>query len=295
MSKILIFIRTFWKSLTNPSYYKDILSAKFSFSLKYLFSLLLITSLAFGIVTSIRIIKLIPQVPGFIDSTKKFLTEIYPKELKITLKDKKIKTNVKEPYYIDFPQNKNFTGAAFKHFVVIDTKGEVESYPKLESMFLLTSDALVTSSGGRSYETIPLTDFFAKAPDGTSIDQKGYEAILNGSIPYFSKIIPNILKIVVMVMIVVYPVFRAAAGLLVEMTLLLPISFVLFLFAKLAKRSISYAKSYQFSMHGLTIPILLSFLFGFYSFYTWGVLLTWVAFFTFMITVILRFDKNQSL
>src|SRR3989344_9222307 len=96
-SKPKIFAKTFWKSLTNPSYYKDILEAKKSFSFKYLFSLFFVTSLIVGITISVRMLRVVPQTPKFVETVKTFLVETYPKELKLTLKENKITTNVKEP------------------------------------------------------------------------------------------------------------------------------------------------------------------------------------------------------
>src|SRR3989338_6407136 len=59
MSKLKTFFRSLYLSATNPSYYRDLLKTKFSFSLKYFFGLSLLLTLISTIVFSLI---LIPQI-----------------------------------------------------------------------------------------------------------------------------------------------------------------------------------------------------------------------------------------
>lgn len=293
MSKLRIFARTFGRSLTDPAYYKDILSAKFFFSVKYFFALLFLSSLVLGISASIRVIKLIPQTPNFVENAKNFLVNTYPAELKLTLKDKKITSNVKEPYFIDLPSENRNLIQGFEHLIAINTGGGVDDFKKLNSTFVLTADSLIASDAGTGYKVIPLAETFSKFPDGISVDRNVLRLILNEATPYFLNLIPKILKVMAIVLITLYPLVRTVVNLGIQMVFLLPVSLILFVFARLVKRRISYPKTYQFCLHGMTIPVVLSFIFGSFSLYSWGVLVTWLIFFGFMVFVILKIKTSN--
>ena len=104
MNKLKTFYRTFAKSISSPKYYKDILKAKFSFSLKYLILLLFIVNLITTIKIGTFLYKYYPQIGPFIGEVKQTVVDFYPQELVLTVKKQKISTNVKEPYNIDFPE-----------------------------------------------------------------------------------------------------------------------------------------------------------------------------------------------
>jgi hypothetical protein len=293
MRKVKTFARTFWRSLTEPAYYQDILSAKFSFSLKYLFTLLLIISSILAIGVSVRVAKLIPQVPAFLQTGKAFLIETYPQELKLTLKNKKITTNVKEPYFINLADDKKGAIAPLKHLLVIDTKGQVENFKNLESLFLLTGESLVVPGGdGESYKVVSLTETFAKIPDGFSLTKTGLETVLNQTSPYLLKVAPKVLIVISIAIVIIYAPLSAGFSFLIRLILLLPISLILFLGAKIAKRKITFNKTYQLSLQGMTIPVVLSFAFGFSGFYGYAVILSWLAFFVFMTIVLKKLDTT---
>lgn len=292
MRKIKIFWRTFWRSLTDPAYYQDIFTAQFSFSLKYLTALLFLISLSLGVLFSIRILKLIPQTPDFIRNAKNYLIEAYPAELKLTLKDQKISANVKEPFFIDLPADNAglpSSGQGYKHSIAVNTKGGVEDFTKLESMFVLTADSVVVPDGGTGYKVMPLGEIFKKIPDGTSVTKTNIESLLTSAEPYFAQVLPKVLIVLGLAAASLYPVLRTGLTLAWELVILLPLSLILFIVVKVAKHRMSFAKVYQLSMHGLTIPIVAAFVFGSFSFYLWISLAAWLVFFVFLVKVILNY------
>lgn len=292
MNKLKIFFKTFRRSLTEPAYYKDILSAKFSFSVKYLFGLLFFVSFIIGIITSVQILRLIPQAPSFVENAKSFVVKTYPSELVLTLKNKKVVSNVSEPYFIDLPPENKDVITGFDHFIAINTKGSVDDFETLSSMLVVTPDSLVASDTGGGYKVIPLSETFAKIPDGAYIDQTNLKLILEGVSPYLLKLIPNVLYVISIILITLYPLLRAFFSLVTQMIVLLPVALVLFIFAKIVRRQISYAKVYQFCMHGLTITTILSLVFGSFSFYSWGVWIAWLIFYIFIGSVILKLNPK---
>ncbi len=297
MRKVKIFARTFWNSLTKPSYYKDILEAKFSFSLKYLLSLFLLVSLIVGVSLSARILGFVPQTPRFVKETKDFLVETYPKELKLTLKEGKITTNVKEPYFIDLAEDKKATISPFSHLIAISTKGNSQDIKNLDSFFLLTEDSLIVSEGSASasYRVISLGSTLSKIPNGVSMDKTLFVSILDKFTPSVLKVLPRIIVGVSFLILIFYPLLRGTFGFIFEAVFLLPAALVLFVGAKILKKNLSFAKTYQMSFHGATIPVTLSFLFGFSGLNPYILIVSWLAFFVFMFVVVSKLDPRPGI
>jgi hypothetical protein len=293
-SKPKIFARTYWKSLTKPFYYKDIIDAKFSFSLKYIFSLFLLVSFILGLSKAVGTLGYVSQIPKFVETTKSFMVETYPKELKLTLKENKITTNVKEPYFIDLSQNNKAAIAPFAHFIAINTKGSSEEVKNLDSLFLLTADNLVVSEGtaSGSYRVVSLASTLSKIPNGVSMDKTLFTGILDKFTPYVLKVLPRIVIGISLLILIFYPLIRGTFGFIFQAVFLLPAALVLFIGVKILKKNISFAKTYQMSLHGVTIPVTLSFIFGFSGLYPYISIASWLAFFVFMFVVISKLDKN---
>lgn len=222
------------------------------------------------------------------------MVETYPKELKLTLKEGKITTNVKEPYFIDLAEDKKASIEPFKHFIALSTKGNPEDIKNLDSLFLLTSDNLIFSEGTVSgnYRVVSLANTLSKIPNGVSMDKSLFTSILDKFSPYAIKILPGIIIGISLLILILYPLLRGTFGFIFEAVFLLPAALVLFIGAKIAKRKLSFAKMYQMSLHGATIPITLSFIFGFSGLYPYTSLVSWLAFFVFMLVVILRQDRS---
>jgi len=257
MKKLKIFARTFRKSLTSPAYYQDILSAKFSFSFKYLIFLLFLASLLFSFKAAIGLAKIRPKVPSFITEAKKVISEIYPDELVLTIRNKKITTNVIEPYSIDFPDDKKIPVEGYKHLLTINTRASIDDFQKYNSVFLLAGDYIVTPDNeGRSYKVLPLDDYLKKIPDGAYLNKGLYLEMVKKALPYFDYL-PRIVDLVILFLIVLSPILITGLSLLGKLLFLLIYSFFLWLLALVLKRGLSYAKVFQMSMHGLTLPILL--------------------------------------
>lgn len=266
MKKLKIFARTFWKSLTNPSYYKDILSAKFSFSLKYLIFLLFLASLFFSFKAAIGLAKIRPKVPSFITEAKKVISEIYPDELVLTIRNKKITTNVIEPYTIDFPVDNKIPTGGYEHLLTINTRANIDDFRKYNSVFLLAGDYIVAPDDeGRSYKILPLDDYLKKIPDGAYLNKGLYLEMVKKALPYFDYL-PRIVDLAILFLIVLSPVLVTGFSLSGKLLYLLICSFFLWLLALVLKRGLSYAKVFQMSMHGLTLPILLGIFMSLFNF-----------------------------
>lgn len=257
MKKLLTFKYTFWKSLTKPDYYKDILTAKFSFSLKYLYFLLFVSSLLFGIKGAVGVARSIPKMPGFIENTKTILSQIYPKELVLTVKDKKISTNVVEPYFIAIPKETEIPGKEAKYLLTIDTSADVADFEKYGTLFLLGKEFVAMKDNNTGYKVQPLAEILKDVPDGTAIKKSDFDALAAGLNPYYRYLYPLAWAGIVL-LLTLWPLFTAGLGLSGRLIMLLFYSLLLFILAKILKRSLTYKNVYQMSMHGLTISVLIS-------------------------------------
>jgi len=257
VKKLLIFKYTFWKSLTKPDYYKDILTARFSFSLKYLYFLLFVSSLLFGIKGAVGVARSIPKIPGFIENTKTVFSQIYPEELVLTVKDKKISTNVVEPYFIAIPRETKIPEGEAKYLLAIDTSADVADFEKYQSLFLLSKEFVAMKDYNSSYKVQPLAEILKDVPDGMTVKKSDFDALAAGLNPYYRYLYPLAWAGIIL-LLTLWPLFTAGLALGGKLVMLLFYSLVLFILAKMLKRSLTYKNVYQMSMHGLTVSVLLS-------------------------------------
>lgn len=257
MKKLLTFKYTFWKSLTKPDYYKDITTAKFSFSLKYLYLLLFFSSLLLGVKAAFGVARSVPQIPGFIEKTKTVLSQIYPKELVLTVKDKSISTNVKEPYFISVPKEMGIPESQAKYLVAIDTSADITDFDKYQSLFLLSKEFIAMKDDSTGYKVQALDEILKDIPDGTTIKNSDFNTLMARLNPYYRYIYPAAYAFIVL-LLTLWPLFVAVLGLSGRLIVLVLYSLLLFIFAKILKRSLTYKNVYQMSMHGLTVSVVIS-------------------------------------
>ncbi len=255
MKKIKRFFDIVVKSLTSFPYYKDIAKAEFKFSLKYLFFLFYLISLLGSIVFAVEIsILILPKAPDFIQTFQSKVGSFYPKDLVITIKDGQVATNVKEPYYIDLPQELGL-GSGYNHLITIDTKAEVGDIKDKATVILVTKDAIAAvKDNGSSYEVYPID-----SSTNYTIDKNGYDQLVSKISPYLKYATPALIALVLL-SILVWPLIVAVLSLGWQLFYLLIFSAIFFILVKLLKRNLKFAKVYQLSMHASTLPILLGFI-----------------------------------
>lgn len=252
MNKLITFVNTLKKSLTNPGYYSDILSAPFSFSLKYLFALLFFIALIRGIAFSIAFIPTIPKVPGYIEESKQIIKNLYPPGLTVTIKDGSLRTNVDEPYYIPFPARFNIKDMSM---VVIDTKASVDSFKKYNTAFLVTKTALAypDSDTKGSYKVYPFSD----VKGFVIVNREAYDRVVNAIIPYF-KYYPLAIAAIFIFLLLAIPVFGSLFSLSGVLLYLVVLTLVTHLISKFMKLSLSYSQAFHLGIHGLTFSLIFS-------------------------------------
>jgi len=297
MGKIKTFFYSLKRSLTDPNYYREIAKIKFGFSLKYLFFLLILTSLLISLSLGFTIIKAIPQVPGFITQSKAIINNFYPKDLEITITNGALSTNVQEPYFIKVPPEFAKENIKNMNLITIDTSAKVEDIKKYNTAVLVTKNAVVYPDKNNQYKIA----FLNQVPN-SKINKQIYDRIINKALPY-SKFIAPFLMTTAILTVLIMPFIIGSFSLFGKLIYLLIVTVPLFLLSFILKNKLSYGKVYQLSMHGLTFSILIQLIIdilklttsiNFYSAgYSFILNLPWLTFFVWMIVVLSKYKKTS--
>lgn len=250
MKKIKAFWYIFKRSLLDPLYYKELLTATFGFSYKYLVMLL----------TTLVIVGLIPligmyianrsQIPSKLQEVRSAISSLYPNELELRISNGKLYTNVEEPYAIPIPKEWGDLGK--KNLILFDTSATVEDYPDTDAFVLATRNALVYPDRGSNAETLTTRVFYLREiTRSVYLDKDRYEDILAQLDPYMQKA-PMVIDWVVIISVLIAPVM---GGLLWSTGVLLGLifsTFFLYVLAKLLRFHFTYGQTYRLAMHGIT-------------------------------------------
>lgn len=252
INKLKRFFTVVWRSTTDFSYYKDIAKAPFSFSLKYLFFLNLIIGIVGGVIFAQTVIRFIPEIPAKIEQAKIIAKEFYPNDLVVTINNGKLRTNVDEPYFIEFPADLNIDKNLF-HLITIDTKASVEDIKKYQTAVLVTNNALVFPDKNAGYRV----QFLSDMKGYYTINNYVYNTIMSKILSYLNYL-PYVAYILIFCMILIFPFFMAFFSVIGHLVYVSIMSIILWLIVKIIKIKASYGKIIQLSLHGLTIPIIIS-------------------------------------
>ena len=260
MRKLKLFGRVLWRSCTDPAYYKDIVRARASFSLKYLF----VFAFLFSVVATVRyaysFAAFLPKLPQYVAMAREKGAGFYPKDLVVTVKDGEVSTNVKEPYVIDFPfvlpadgDNKP------EHLLVIDTKATAERFTAYKSVVVVGKNT-VYYRDDKGYKFYPLTDMKGT----TVINYALYDEWAGKVLPYLNYV-PQIVYGAGAAGLLLLP-FVLTTGRMAEYLFVLLVLTIFSLgLAKLLKKKLPYPTLYRLGMHAITVPVLMTYFFQFFG------------------------------
>lgn len=257
MKRLTTFWNTFQKSLLDFNYYKDVVKASYWFSFKYLLFLLICLSLVRSVQLGIQYSKIRNKIPSYITMGKKELTSLYPKELELRISNGKLYTNVVEPYFIKFP--KVFGNMDGKHLAVIDTKGVADNYPKYNALILATRQALVYPDKQQGGALSTKMYYFSDFKRSLYIDHSLYSKMIQSADPFIKKL-PELIDTFVVIGLILFPFFGGLLWLLSTLFALSFLTLLVWLMAKILKTSYGYKTLFRLGMHGVTWPILFSFM-----------------------------------
>lgn len=244
MRKIQTFFYILRRSLLDFDYYQELLNVKFTFSLKYLYVLLILTSFLALIPFTIATISVIPKIPQFTTKLKDSAKNFFPNDLVIKIKDGQLSTNSKEPVYLDGE-------LVIDHLVTIDTNAHIEDYPKFKTMFLVTKTAIVMPKSNGRNEIYYLNEI----TNETTIDKNQYNLFTSQTEPLLNYATPIILLLLAAILLI-FPIFTAGSAIILHLIRLLFVSSICFIIVKLIKITISFKQIYKLAIHASTLPIL---------------------------------------
>lgn len=233
-------------SIYDPQYYQGLTNRSFSYSVKYIFSFAFILALLLMIKFSIFAL---PQFMSGLNEIGPSIVNNYPSELQVVIKDGVASTNVKEPYYIENLDSLKEAGVEIngntpKNLVVIDTKSKanVEDLQKHDTLFLITGTYFMYQEENGKITIQSLAD----VPD-VVINKASVSRFIDEYSPYLKFFIP-IAYVGILIFAYMYVIFN--------LVYLLFAALLVWLVGTLKKTKLDYKKSYQISMHLMTLPAL---------------------------------------
>lgn len=256
MNKLKTFAITFKRNLTDLSYYKDVLKAPFTFSLKYLVFFLFLVSLLATIQVSIKAISYIPKVDEFEVAAYEYLRDVYPDDLVITIENNELSINQPTPYVIEFPEDwKSELGEAnLENLVTFDTSDRINDFHTYKSFAVVSKRAIYVYDDNGGSRSIPL-----EVEEDLIIDKGVYDQAMVG----IGSIIVRFSDwyiILVAVGTVLAPFFITFFSVLWKLFYLVLLAFPLWVFARIANRNLEYMDVVKIGAHTITLPVLITFL-----------------------------------
>lgn len=238
-----------WKnSFSSAKYYKDIIKAPFSFSLKYFlffcFLLSVITTVYLGV-------KIFNPLNNFLKRFPQVLIKVYPAELEVKIRRGVVSTNVQEPYFLpvdrlektfeDFNNDvKGLNSDKIENILVIDTRAKVEDMARFQTYALLTKNYLSFYNEDGRIEIIPLDEI-----KDFTVNQSVVRGLINRLLPLLGYISILLIPFIFTGSFLFFSIF--------QLIYLLFVAIFLFVAAKIISFPLSYLKSYQIDLHLSTI------------------------------------------
>lgn len=252
MNKLKTFLDSLKNSLIQPEYYQDVEKSDFWTSFRYLWFLLFILIFIKGLTLGALYFKSRPYIKPEMDKIMSYTQNFYPKNLELKIQNGQLSTNVKEPYVLNL---KNMD----RHFLVIDTKGSIDNYPKYDTYVLATKNAVVYPSKSENNKVGQTSVFYFSdmGKQNLSLNEKIYNDFLNSVKPYTHKI-TSIADTLVALLIPFFLVFGSFFWLIGIMIGLVFLTFCVWIINLIFKKGHNYGSLYKMGMHAVTWPILFS-------------------------------------
>ena len=239
-------------SVYDPKYYMRIAQEKSGSAFAFLAKLSLLVAFVFALVFSIVNMQNVFQVVNVGISS---LTDKYPSELEVVIKDGQVSTNVSEPYIIPLPTdgktlNKNIP----KNLIVFDTKTPLtlDKIKLYDSMLLVSKDKVVVyqkNNGKTEIKDVP------KFPEPFTLNKGVIQNFVGQWLPVLKILIwfiPILLFIIMFVGKFIGTMFIALLG-----------AFCVWIIMAIKKIDSSYGTSYRISLHLFTGLTLINLVLGF--------------------------------
>src|SRR3989344_1219049 len=252
IEKIKALAYIFYKSLTSPVYYKDLVAANLNLSIKYFLSLTLVLSV---IGSAFMAVKVAPTIQKDVKNLTETVLEVYPQDLVINVEEGKIKLNTDEPVLIKFPQDEEGASEAnaalglddstdLDNLVVLDPNGTIEDLDKYNTLILINETNILARNASGQIDVQPLKDL----PNGEFTREKLEESMKK--LGDYAKALPLILFLI-----------GVGGSLVVNSVTKFLVFFVMALALKAAAMvyeiNMPYLKLFQIIIHTFTAPFIM--------------------------------------
>lgn len=234
MNKLKTFFRAYFRSITDPTYYRDVLQAPFSFSVKYFVLFFLFLGLVSAVVFGFRDV---PQLVDLAHSYVDYVVEEFPADLVLEFKDDQLEaTGVTQPFTLPTLAQDDVFGDSYPNLVTINTQST--DY----------SDALLTFYA---------EDFRIRFPDQEpyvqTYDQLDLNTVINRDIVVQSQsqIKSDVTSIIQLLPLAVWGFVTVLWAAFVLLYLVL-LAALVYLVTQFGQTKLSFTKSYQLCLHTIT-------------------------------------------
>lgn len=236
------FFQTIKNSIYSPEFYSQISQKSFGKSVGYFLLLVLILTA----IKSLTLIgPLIFELPNQLQTIIKETVNCYPEDLEIKISSGQVTTNVKEPYFIDSCEMAQDTN---QPLLVIDTntpfsKTQLDQY---KTVAWLTKDSIVHKKSDletRSYSLTEIKDF--------KLNKAFVDSLSSMISPWLKFAGPAVM-------------FLAFIGIYLsydfKLIYLLALTTVIWLLAKIFKKTLPYGQSYKLGLYAMTLGLIVELL-----------------------------------
>lgn len=264
MNFIKTFFRTAVKSSTSPIYYTDVITAPYSFSLKYFLGILFLFSVA--LVLKLAVLLALFNVPAAVTA----IAAIYPDKLIISVSNGRLSINKPLPYYIRMSANEQASFGKsdqerISNWVVFESDQRlrgISMIPAYHTFVLVTETSIYVRDPSKNYKitAYPLnkTQPFTFGP---SQIQDIKNAILTHPIIQTKAYVPIIVGIVFLLLFPILCITR-----FITLTMYAAITFVitrLFSESLFKGKLLPFKKIQQVTLHTITPLIVAEYILGF--------------------------------
>jgi hypothetical protein len=250
------FFKNIRDSFYNLSFYEERKSKSGASAFGYLVKLLLLVVLVETIAMAFV------AVPAFLfftsDQKITSVVNYFPAELKLTIKDGHVSTNVKEPYSLAVSPITSSTtivsgaiSSTTENIFVIDTvsSSSIERFSEYHTAVLITRDYIVSRKDGRS--TALTLQSLASAPNMV-VDRDQ----INQWVMKIKPIIPWFIPILIVGFFIVIFIVNLISNIIIDLLF----SLVALIIQKFRKDPMTYGTIFKLGFYGLTTPIIISLL-----------------------------------
>ncbi len=257
-------IGTWWyvfkRSIFEPRYYLDVLKAPFSFSLKFIISTFLLFGLLQMVVFAGFVLSRASTLRTDLPRLRGELIAAYPRGLEFTIKDGKLTSTSKQPFYVSLPSAEQ--DEQMKHIFVLDTRADESKYAQYRSFVLLTDDHIVFPSSSGDVVTGQKQKLSEVVRENIVVNEAFFGQTVSSLAQYLNTYYWWIVVWIVGTLMIFGTMMMAGVFLVMHLISLALYTLALWIGARITSRPMSYARMYQLAMHVSIAPFLLSRLFG---------------------------------